>query len=145
VTSNPICQTLIIESNPLLVGLIWNDMLAKLKEKGYAKEDTFSIHLAVEEAFINAVKHGNKMDLDKKVEFCYQIDDERVEISVKDEGAGFDPNQIPDPRCGDNLFKPSGRGLFLIRSYMDEVEYNDKGTCLKIVKYKNASPSTSKN
>ncbi len=120
-------------------------MLAKLKEKGYAKEDTFSIHLAVEEAFINAVKHGNKMDLDKKIEFCYQIDDERVEISVKDEGAGFDPNQIPDPRCGDNLFKPSGRGLFLIRSYMDEVEYNDKGTCLKIVKYKNASPSPSKN
>jgi len=145
VTSNSICQTLIVESNPLIVGLIWNDMLARLKEKRYSKDDIFSIHLAVEEAFINAVKHGNKMDLDKKVEFCYQIDNEKVEISVKDQGKGFDPDQIPDPRCGDNLFKPSGRGLFLIRSYMDEVKHNDKGTCLKIVKYKNTSPSTSKN
>jgi len=118
-------------------------MLAKLKEMGYTKDDTFSIHLAVEEAFANAVKHGNDMDLDKKVEFCYQIDEEKVEVTVKDEGPGFNPDQIPDPRCGDNLFKPSGRGLFLIRSYMDEVEYTDNGTCLKIVKYKDTSPSTS--
>lgn len=144
-TSNSICQTLIIDSNPLLVELIWHDMLAKLKEKDYGKEDIFSIHLAVEEAFVNAVKHGNKMDLDKKIEFCYRIDDDKVEISIKDEGTGFDPNQVPDPRCGNNLFKPSGRGLFLIRSYMDEVEYNKKGTCLKIVKYKSNPSAASSN
>ncbi len=134
-----------IESNPLLVGLIWNDMLAKLKQKQYSKDDIFSIHLAVEEAFINAVKHGNKMDLDKKVEFSYHIDDDKVEVSVKDEGPGFDPEKVPDPRCGGNIFKPSGRGLFLIRAYMDEVEYSDKGTRLKIVKYKKPSPSTQQN
>ena len=141
VTSNPICQTLIVESNPLLVELIWHEMSARLKERGYTKDDTFSIHLAVEEAFVNAVKHGNKMDLDKKIEFCYKIDDEKVEVSVKDEGTGFKPDMVPDPRCGDNIFKPSGRGLFLMRAYMDKVEYSHKGTCLKIVKYKSTSPS----
>ncbi|HPS56134.1 MAG TPA: ATP-binding protein [Sedimentisphaerales bacterium] len=143
-TSNPICQNLVVESNPLLVDLIWHDLSAKLKEKGYTKDDVFSIHLAVEEAFVNAVKHGNKMDLDKKVNFNYRIDDEKVEISVKDEGTGFKPDKVPDPRCGKNIFKPSGRGLFLIRAYMDEVEYKDKGTCLKIVKYKSTSPLTPK-
>lgn len=112
-------------------------ILDKLRNSQYSQDEIFGIHLAIEEAFINAVKHGNKMDPAKKVFIEYSISPKMVEICVQDEGKGFNPSSVPDPRVGDNLFKSDGRGLLLIRSYMDIVEFNETGNKTRMVKYKN--------
>lgn len=111
-------------------------ILEKLKEDNYSQDEIFAVHLAVEEALINAVKHGNKMDSNKKVLIEYSINPNMVEISVTDEGKGFDPRVVPDPRIGKNLLKADGRGLLLMRSYMDIVEFNRIGNKTRMVKYK---------
>jgi len=110
--------------------------VSKLEGSGFTKEDVFAVHLALQEAFINAVKHGNKMDPTKKVKIEYSLGLDKIEISITDEGVGFDPSAVPDPRAGENLFKPNGRGLLLIRSYMDVVKYNEQGNTLYMVRYK---------
>jgi serine/threonine-protein kinase RsbW len=94
------------------------------------------VHLALEEAFLNAIKHGNRMDPAKKVVIDYLVDQEKVEIRMTDEGAGFDPRRIPDPRVGENLYRPEGRGLLLIRSYMHTVEFNERGNSLRMIRCK---------
>lgn len=111
-------------------------LLSELESYGFADEDVFAVHLALEEAFTNAIKHGNKMVTSKEVKIEYAISPDKAEISVTDQGQGFNPQDIPDPRCGGNIYKTGGRGLFLIRSYMDVVDFNNKGTCLHMVKYK---------
>lgn len=114
--------------------------MPKLKAHNFSEDEIFAVHLAMEEAFINAVRHGNKMDPQKEVKIDYLVDDEKLEISMTDEGRGFDPNVVPDPRCGENLYKAGGRGLLLIRSYMDVVEFNKSGNRVRIVKYRKKSP-----
>lgn len=112
-------------------------VLSALEEKGFPQDDIFAVHLALEEAFLNAVKHGNKMDPSKKVTIEYQIDNEKVEITMVDEGEGFNPQSIPDPRVGENLYRPEGRGLLLINAYMHEARYNEQGNGLRMIRYKN--------
>jgi serine/threonine-protein kinase RsbW len=90
----------------------------------------------LEEAFINAVRHGNKMDPAKGIKIDYSVALDKVEVAVTDEGSGFDPKAVPDPRYGENLYKPEGRGLFLMRSYMDEIGFNENGNSVSMVKYK---------
>jgi serine/threonine-protein kinase RsbW len=111
-------------------------IMSILEDSGFGKEDVFAVHLALQEAFINAVRHGNQMDPDKEVEIEYLVDSEKFEISVTDEGDGFDPEAVPDPRCGENLYKPNGRGLLLMRAYMDVIEYNEKGNGVRMVRYR---------
>ncbi len=101
----------------------------------FAHDEIFAVHLALEEAVVNAIKHGNNCDPSKKAYLSYSISDDRVDIVVSDEGEGFDPARVPDPCCDDNLCKASGRGLFLIKSYMDLVEYNKSGNSIHMVKY----------
>ncbi|MCD4831553.1 MAG: ATP-binding protein [Anaerohalosphaeraceae bacterium] len=100
----------------------------------YSKDDIFAMHLAMEEAFINAVKHGNNGDIEKNVTIDYTITPEKFDISVIDEGSGFTPETLADPRAGDNLFKTSGRGVLLIKSYMDFVEHAQNGRLVHMVK-----------
>ena len=111
-------------------------ILSELKANSFGEEDIFAVHLALEEAFINAVRHGHKMDPVKGVKIDYSVALDKVEVTVTDEGEGFDPEAVPDPRYGDNLYKPEGRGLFLMRSYMDAVEFNERGNSVCMVKYK---------
>jgi serine/threonine-protein kinase RsbW len=93
--------------------------------------------IALTEALVNAVLHGNKNNPNKKVEVKITCDDEMLTASVKDEGEGFDVNKVPDPTTEENLFKESGRGLFLIRSLVDEVEVSsDKTGTLIVMKIK---------
>lgn len=117
-------------------------IMSILENGGFGKEDVFAVHLALQEAFINAVRHGNQMDPDKEVKIEYLVDSEKFEISVTDEGDGFDPEAVPDPRCGENLYKPNGRGLLLMRAYMDAVEYNEKGNRVRMVRYRERPPVT---
>jgi serine/threonine-protein kinase RsbW len=109
-------------------------LLEQLGQLDYTEGDIFAIHLAVQEAFYNAIKHGNKMDERKKVKLEMVVSNDRVEIWMTDSGSGFNPNAVPDCREGDNLYKPDGRGLLLMRSYMDTVEYNEKGNCVHMVR-----------
>ena len=80
--------------------------------------------LSVTEATTNAIIHANKCDVNKKVEIDVLVNDGYITIKVKDEGKGFDPSKIPDPTSPENLLKDSGRGLYLMRIYMDDLKYN---------------------
>lgn len=136
---SPVCCSLVVESEPSALSRPCRQILAALRARGFSQDDVFGVHLALEEAFLNAVKHGNKMDSTKKVTVEYTVDQEKVEIRVTDEGEGFDPSTIPDPRVGENLYRPEGRGLLLIGSYMHTVEYSPKGNSLRMVRYKGRS------
>ena len=125
-----------VESSSTAIIKVCKQLLAEIEASNYSTEEIFSVHLALEEAFINAVKHGNKMDSSKAVQIDYVIDPEKIEITMTDEGPGFDPRTVPDPRVGENIYRTEGRGLLLINSYMDEVNFNETGNCVHMVKYK---------
>jgi serine/threonine-protein kinase RsbW len=82
------------------------------------------------------------MDPAKKVKIEYSVNPDKIEVSVTDEGNGFNPEDVPDPRSGKNLYKPDGRGLFLMKSYMDAVQFNEQGNCVYMVRHKEKPPLT---
>lgn len=94
----------------------------------------FGIDLAVREAVANAVKHGNRLDETKQVTISFEQTSQGFEIVIKDEGAGFDFQNLPDPTDPANLLKSSGRGAFLMQSFMDEVAWQAGGTIVKMTK-----------
>lgn len=102
-------------------------LLAEVARFGYSEAATFAIKLALEEAINNAIKHGNKLDPSKPVEVCFEVGPAEAVIVVSDQGDGFDPCSLPDPTADENLEKPTGRGVMLMRAYMDEIRYNAKG------------------
>ncbi|MHC4114877.1 MAG: ATP-binding protein [Planctomycetota bacterium] len=132
----PIRQSLVVQSKSTAIEGVCKQILAELGANEFTEDNIFAVHLALEEAFVNAVTHGNKMDPDKKVRIEYLVNGDKIEISLTDQGDGFDANLVPDPRWGDNLYKTGGRGLFLIRSYMDIVEFNERGNRIRMVKHK---------
>jgi serine/threonine-protein kinase RsbW len=88
--------------------------------------DEDSVHwigMSIRESVTNAIQHGNKLDLSKKVQICFEVAPDRLVVSVKDQGHGFQVDNIPNPLDRENLLKPSGRGIFYIRTFMDEVEF----------------------
>lgn len=90
-------------------------------------DDTFAIKLALEEGLVNAIRHGNQNDPSKKVELHYAISESVLIFGICDEGTGFAPHEVPDPTLDENLEKPHGRGLMLMRAYMTQVLFNDRG------------------
>lgn len=76
------------------------------------------------------------MEPTKAIKIDYAIEPDKIEVCMTDEGEGFDPDVIPDPRYGDNLYKPAGRGMLLIRSFMDVVEYGKKGNSIRMIRYR---------
>ena len=105
----------------------------------YGDRDIFSIKLAIEEALVNAIKHGNQMDPDKRVVVTYTITCERFDIRIVDEGSGFNPADVPDPTAPENLERPCGRGLLLIRNFMNDVSYHGKGNVVTMFKLRNGT------
>ena len=138
----PISCSMVVKSKLSAGEGVCQGIMSMLRESGFGKEDLFAVHLAVEEAFINAVRHGNKMDPGKEVRIECSVGPDKLEISVSDEGNGFDPESVPDPRCGENLYKPDGRGLLLMRSYMDRVEHSEQGNTVHMVRYRERPPVT---
>ncbi len=110
------------------------DILRLLRRCGYCNETTFAIKLTLEEAMTNAVKHGNRNDPGKRVIIRYCITPEKAYICVRDEGEGFDPEKVPDPTTPERLPLPNGRGIMLMRAYMDELHYRDQGREVVFVK-----------
>ena len=105
-----------------------------LQTRNATAKDIFSIRLALEEALINAIKHGNQMDRDKTVSITYAVQADRFEIHITDQGNGFEPADIPDPTAVENIERPCGRGLMLMRHYMTEVTYNAQGNSVRMAK-----------
>lgn len=101
---------------------------------GYAADCSFAIKLALEEAMINAIKHGNKFDPQKKVFIEATITPEQTQITIEDQGPGFDRGGVPDPTLEENLQKCSGRGILLMEAYMDGVEFSLGGRRVQMVK-----------
>lgn len=92
------------------------------KRAGFGEDDLTKIGMAVRESMVNAVVHGNRYNANKKVRFSVSKNSESLTVRIADEGEGFDFENLPDPCAGENLFRSSGRGIFLIRSFMDEFQ-----------------------
>ena len=104
---------------------------------GVSDEAAFGIDMAVREAVTNAVLHGNRQDDKKNVEITLKSLPDAVEISVHDQGRGFNPEEVPDPTAQENILKTSGRGIFFMRTFMDEVRWSIRpggGTTVRMVK-----------
>jgi serine/threonine-protein kinase RsbW len=107
---------------------------------GLDEDGSHWIGMAVREAVANAIKHGNKLDTGKKVNISFQLTDSDLEITIADEGEGFDPAQVSDPLNPQNLMKTSGRGIFYMRTFMDHIEYSfNPGVGTSLVMTKNLS------
>ena len=106
-------------------------------EAGFSEDEVMSIAMAVREAVVNAVLHGNAYDPAKKVTLALEQNQEGLVITIRDQGRGLDLDSVPNPVDPENLLKQSGRGIFLMRSLMDEVRISPSltGTEVKLVKH----------
>jgi len=108
-----------------------------LSRAGFGDEEAFGVDMAVREAVTNAVLHGNRQDETKSVEIAFKVSPAALEVTVRDQGAGFDPESIPDPTDAQNVMKTSGRGIFFMRTFMDEVTWSrhpEGGTVVQMTK-----------
>lgn len=104
---------------------------------GISEDVAFGIDMAVREAVTNAVLHGNKLDSTKIAGVNLKKSPESLEISVRDQGRGFNPNDVADPTKEENILKPSGRGIFFMRNFMDQVDWTvnpEGGTTVRMIK-----------
>jgi serine/threonine-protein kinase RsbW len=131
---SPISEDVVIHSDPAEARRVQDTIEAHLRACEYGEHDIFGIRLALEEAMVNAIKHGNNMDRSKRLAISYRVHRERFEIQITDEGPGFDPTDVPDPTAVENLERPCGRGLMLMRYYMTEVRFVDRGNTVVMSK-----------
>lgn len=130
---------LALESGLESVDLAEAAVLQEAQALGFDDDDLHKIAIAVRECMVNAVVHGNRYSARKKVHVRVSRTPDRIAISIADEGEGFDPSAIPDPLANENLLRFSGRGIMLMRAFMDEFEVSlrePKGTEVRMVKYK---------
>ena len=113
---------------------VQEDIETALKARHYTEQEIFSIRLALEEALVNAIKHGNRMDKSKKIQISYLVGASHFEVLIADEGAGFDPACVPDPTADENIERPCGRGLMLMKHYMSEVAFSPRGNTVRMCK-----------
>jgi serine/threonine-protein kinase RsbW len=132
----PTNHSMVVESKSSAIVEVCERVLLEVEANNFSQEDLFAVHLALQEAFANSIKHGNKMDPRKQVKVECSIDSDKIEICLTDEGDGFDPDSVPDPRHGQNVYKTEGRGLLLMHSYMDVVEFDERGSSVRMVRYK---------
>lgn len=123
-----------LPSDLALMNGVLQYLLERVAKLGVIAPEKSNLFIALDEAFVNAVKHGNKNDPAKLVRVGAELSPKEACFTIEDEGEGFDVQTIPDPRDPANLFKSSGRGVLLIYNIMDEVEYNAQGNRVKMVK-----------
>lgn len=117
-----------------LMHIVLEYLMKRVEKLGVVDVEQSNLFVALDEAFVNAVKHGNKFDAQKLVRITAEVSKQEAKFTIEDEGEGFDVNNIPDPLDPENLFKTSGRGVLFIYNIMDEVKYNDRGNRLTMVK-----------
>lgn len=120
-------------------GLAVQEQIISMMEKhDYNMRDIFAMRLSLEEAITNAIKHGNGSDPDKRVSVIASVSDQKLRVEVQDEGTGFDPDDVPDPTEDDFIDRPCGRGLMLMRAYLDFVEFSDGGRKITMERERNS-------
>ncbi|HKP67865.1 MAG TPA: ATP-binding protein [Pyrinomonadaceae bacterium] len=120
-----------------LMHIVLEYLMKRVEKLGVVKSEQSNLFVALDEAFVNAVKHGNKFDAAKLVRITAEVSPSEARFTIEDEGEGFDVNTIPDPLDPSNLFKTSGRGVLFIYNIMDEVQYNERGNRLTMIKRSN--------
>lgn len=128
-----------LPSDLSLMNGVLHYLIERASALGVIKPDSSNLFIALDEAFVNAVKHGNEGDPKKLVRITADLSTREARFTIEDEGAGFNVKEIPDPLDPSNLFKTSGRGVLLIYNIMDVVEYNERGNRLTMVKYAESS------
>ncbi len=123
-----------LPSDVTLMNGVLQYLIERVSKLGLIKPERSNLFVALDEAFVNAVKHGNRNDPQKLVRITAELSSKEARFTVEDEGDGFNVQEIPDPCDPANLFKASGRGVLLIYNIMDEVQYNERGNRLTMVK-----------
>ena len=114
---------------------IEEEIVEAARQSNFGDEAVFALRLSLEEALTNAIHHGNADDSGKKIQVSYSVTPQAVKVRIADEGPGFNPEQVPDPTTEERLEVPSGRGILLMRAYMDQVEFNEQGNEVILIKY----------
>jgi serine/threonine-protein kinase RsbW len=109
-------------------------LIAALEATGWTGRDLFHVQMAIEEAVVNAIEHGNRRDASKQVHVLFHVFHDRAEMTITDQGDGFDHRNVADPTEEERLDKPRGRGVMLIRELMCEAKYNDRGNSVRMLK-----------
>ena len=129
-------RAVVIDSDTAQGQRVQSDIVALAESCEFSAPELFAIRMAVEEAIVNAIKHGNGSDPSKRVRIEYEINAEQVRIRIADEGPGFKPADVPDPTDPEFLERPSGRGLLLMHHYMSQVVFSGRGNCVEMIKRK---------
>ncbi|MGC8559729.1 MAG: ATP-binding protein [Phycisphaerae bacterium] len=110
-------------------------ILSQCQMHAFTDRDLFALKLAVEEAINNAIRHGNRCDTSKQIHIKYRVTPRRCDVVIADEGDGFNPAGVPDPTSEHNLEQTSGRGLLLMRAFMNSVVFNESGNAVTLTKF----------
>jgi serine/threonine-protein kinase RsbW len=132
----PLSREAVIPSDPAEARRVQEEIERALHAHHFEEREIFGVRLALEEALVNAIKHGNQLDHSRKVHIRYQVSHEVFQVHIRDEGTGFDPDDLPDPMAVENLERPCGRGLLLMRHYMNEVTFHPPGNVVSMVKHR---------
>ncbi len=136
--AEPVLYEKIIPSNTA-DGLTAQEEIVSLMEQfEYSMRDIFAMRLSLEEAITNAIRHGNKFAPDKVVAISCEINELLMKVVVQDQGDGFEPESVPDPTSIEYIERPSGRGLMLMRAYLNRCEYADGGRRLEMERHRNS-------
>ena len=131
------CVEIDIQSSFEMVDLVQVVFASLSSQLGFDADVSHWMSISIRESVTNAVRHGNKLDSEKRVIIRFEVDEHALSVSVEDEGEGFDPGDIPDPLAEENLLRASGRGIFFMKNFMDEVTYDfepNRGTRVTMVK-----------
>jgi serine/threonine-protein kinase RsbW len=116
------------------MNLVLAHILQHMSSAGFSEREQFGVRLSLEEAIVNAIKHGNREEPGKFVLISYSVTSQQIVTEIEDQGPGFNPQLVPDPLAPENLERPGGRGVFLMRHYMTSVQYNERGNRVTLCK-----------
>lgn len=136
--ADPVLFEMLIPSQMSAGIAVQDRVIGLMQDLQFSMRDVFAMRLSLEEAISNAIRHGNRYSADKQVWIRCELSEVLVRVVVRDEGEGFDPELVPDPTLAENLERPSGRGLLLMRAYLSECRYTESGRCLTLVRERNS-------
>jgi serine/threonine-protein kinase RsbW len=131
-----------ITSDPCAGATVIRELIERLEAERWNESDIFAIHLAVEEALANAIHHGNCCDPHKSVGVVFRTTPQSFLAEITDQGTGFDHSCLADPTALENIDRPCGRGVMLMRLYMDYVIFNHSGTTVEMCKHRESTPES---